>query len=215
MAEIQTFRSAFNGFNRQDVVSYIEMLNNRHNAERNQLNTQLQLLQEALDRARSNASNVQALSEALQDSDAGRYQAEQALEAMKQEQEALSRKLAQAEQAQAAVQAQSLLLEQTVADLQEQLAAIRERNAQQTQAALMANQKSEQERQEAVDRANRLYDTANTALTDATAQVDSASVQVSQLMAQIAGSLESLQSAVRESKQVLVQTAADLAAQEE
>ena len=79
----------------------------------------------------------------------------------------------------------------------------------------MANQKSEQERREAVDRANRLYDTANTALTDATAQVDSASVQVSQLMAQIAGSLESLQSAVRESKQVLVQTAADLAAQEE
>lgn len=215
MAETQTFRSAFNGFNRQDVVSYIEMLNNRHNAERNQLNTQLQLLQESLDRARSNASNVQALSEALRDSDAGRYQAEQALKGMQQEQEELSRKLAQAEQAHAAAQAQSLLLEQTVADLQEQLAAIRERSAQQAQAALMANQKSEQERREAVDRANRLYDTANTALTDATAQVDSASVQVSQLMAQIAGSLESLQSAVRESKQVLVQTAADLAAQEE
>ena len=33
-------------------------------------------------------------------------------------------------------------------------------------------------------------------------------------MAQIAGSLESLQSAVRESKQVLVQTAADLVEKE-
>ena len=31
MAELQTFRSAFNGFNREDVVRYIEYLNTRHN----------------------------------------------------------------------------------------------------------------------------------------------------------------------------------------
>lgn len=179
MAETQTFRSAFNGFNRQDVVSYIEMLNNRHNAERNQLNTQLQLLQEALDRARANASREQTLSEALSASDAERYR-----------------------------------LEQELAALREEFTALQESSARQAQAADLANQRSQQERQEAADRVNRLYDTANGALSDATAQVESASAQVSQLMAQIAGSLESLQSAVRESRQVLEDTAADLNAQE-
>ena len=38
----QHFRSAFHGFNRQDVVHYIEFLNNQHNAQIEQLNNQLQ-----------------------------------------------------------------------------------------------------------------------------------------------------------------------------
>lgn len=42
MAATQRFRSAFNGFNREDVVNYIEYLNNQHTAEVNQLNNQLQ-----------------------------------------------------------------------------------------------------------------------------------------------------------------------------
>ena len=42
MAATQRFRSAFNGFNRDDVVNYIEYLNNQHVAKVNQLNNQLQ-----------------------------------------------------------------------------------------------------------------------------------------------------------------------------
>ena len=38
----QQFRSAFRGFNREDVVHYIEYLNNQHNAVVEQLNNQLQ-----------------------------------------------------------------------------------------------------------------------------------------------------------------------------
>ena len=37
-----TFRSALNGFNRADVVNYIEMLNNRHMTELEQLRNQLE-----------------------------------------------------------------------------------------------------------------------------------------------------------------------------
>lgn len=37
----QHFRSALGGFNRQDVVRYIEYLNNQHNAQIEQLNNQL------------------------------------------------------------------------------------------------------------------------------------------------------------------------------
>ena len=44
MASFQNFRSAFNGFNREDVVRYIELINNKHNAEINQLHTEMQTL---------------------------------------------------------------------------------------------------------------------------------------------------------------------------
>lgn len=42
MAPVQHFRSALNGFNREDVVRYIEYLNNFFNSQIQQLNTQLQ-----------------------------------------------------------------------------------------------------------------------------------------------------------------------------
>lgn len=42
MSEMKNFRSAFRGFNRQDVVNYIEYINNTHNAQVEQLNNQLQ-----------------------------------------------------------------------------------------------------------------------------------------------------------------------------
>ena len=48
MAELQNFRTAFNGFHRDDVVRYIEQLNAKHAAEVNQLNSDLQYLQEKL-----------------------------------------------------------------------------------------------------------------------------------------------------------------------
>lgn len=42
MAAPQSFRSAFHGFNREDVVNYIEYLNNRYTAQLEQLTNQLQ-----------------------------------------------------------------------------------------------------------------------------------------------------------------------------
>ena len=46
MAPMQQFRSQLNGFNRQDVVSYIELMNNQHNAQLQQLQNELQLARE-------------------------------------------------------------------------------------------------------------------------------------------------------------------------
>ena len=42
MPATQRFRSAFHGFNREDVVNYIEYLNNHYTAQVQQLNNQLQ-----------------------------------------------------------------------------------------------------------------------------------------------------------------------------
>lgn len=44
MAANQNFRSALNGFNREDVVQYIEYMNHKHNAQVNQLTTEIQTL---------------------------------------------------------------------------------------------------------------------------------------------------------------------------
>ena len=51
MAGIQNFRTALAGFHREDVVRYIEYMNNQHNSQIQQLNTQLQTAQEALEKA--------------------------------------------------------------------------------------------------------------------------------------------------------------------
>ena len=56
MAGIHNFRSALGGFNRSDVVNYIEFINNQHNAQVAQLNTQLQNAQEALAKAQGGAN---------------------------------------------------------------------------------------------------------------------------------------------------------------
>ena len=45
MAAVQRFRTQFRGFNREDVVNYIEFLNQQHNSQLEQLNTQLQNIQ--------------------------------------------------------------------------------------------------------------------------------------------------------------------------
>ena len=44
MSAPQNFRTSFNGFNREDVVHYIEYINARHNTEVNQLKAELDLL---------------------------------------------------------------------------------------------------------------------------------------------------------------------------
>ena len=51
MSTFQNFRSAFHGFNREDVVHYMEYMNNKHASQVNQLKTDLQALQSELDAA--------------------------------------------------------------------------------------------------------------------------------------------------------------------
>ena len=62
MAVSKNFRTALGGFNRQDVVRYIEYLNNQHNAQLEELNSQLQLAQEK----QADNSALQAQLEAAQ-----------------------------------------------------------------------------------------------------------------------------------------------------
>ena len=53
MASAQNFRSALNGFNREDVVHYIEYLNTKHTGAINQLKSENQTLTDELQALRS------------------------------------------------------------------------------------------------------------------------------------------------------------------
>lgn len=65
MAASHTFRTAFRGFNREDVVRYIEHLNAQHNAQLAQLRNQLQVadpeLQDRLQAAEARCAELEAL----------------------------------------------------------------------------------------------------------------------------------------------------------
>ena len=57
----QNFRSAFNGFNREDVVRYLEYLNSKHTAEINQLNSDVDYLRARLETAEPQTEVITAL----------------------------------------------------------------------------------------------------------------------------------------------------------
>ena len=61
MSAPQSFRSAFNGFHRQDVVNYLEYLNNKHNAQIGELNSELEFLRNKLANLQSNEEMEQEL----------------------------------------------------------------------------------------------------------------------------------------------------------
>lgn len=49
MSAPQNFRSAFNGFNREDVVRYLEYINTKHTTQVNQLNSEVDYLRARLE----------------------------------------------------------------------------------------------------------------------------------------------------------------------
>lgn len=66
MAAQQNFRSAFNGFNREDVVHYIEYLNSRHTAEINQLKSEVEYLQGKAPQDSDNSDHADRIQELLE-----------------------------------------------------------------------------------------------------------------------------------------------------
>ena len=57
----QNFRSAFNGFNREDVVRYLEYINAKHTAEINQLTSDADFLRAKLETAEPQTEAIAAL----------------------------------------------------------------------------------------------------------------------------------------------------------
>lgn len=190
MAASHTFRSALGGFNREDVVQYIEYTRSRHDAEIAQLKSDNQALKEelALLRARPSQENTPDLSAQL-------AELEEKYAAIEQERNALTAQIAQ-------LQAELSSKEAPVAQTPNQELAGKE---------LEAYRRAERAERVARERAQLIYDQANGVLADATVHVDEAAAQIGQMTDTVSAQLSALQEAVSSSKHALKEAAATLA----
>lgn len=184
MAAQKTFRSALNGFNRDDVVHYIEYLNAQHASEVNQLTSEAEFLRSKLEERldlpgeEESPADVQALEAQLQ----------AALAENKRLEEELQSALEAIEQAQADLEA--LRNQQTTTQ-----------NV--TSQELEAYRRAERVERLAQERSVQVYHRVNGVLADATVKVDEAADTIGTLSDQVLAQLNQLQEAVSGSKQAL------------
>ena len=209
MSEQQNFRTAFNGFNREDVVQYIEEVNAKHAAELSQLTSDLQYLQEKLTQYEAYGEDDEMNPELEQ-------QVEDQASALVAQSDRIAELERQLAEAQDAAQTAEALLEEAEAknaDLKAQLQAALTHNTEvkiQQDAELAAYRRAERVERQAIERAQQIHDQANGALADATAKVDSAAAQIAAMTEAAMQQLKQLQLAVTAGKQVLADTAAAL-----
>lgn len=185
----ENFRSAFNGFNREDVVHYLEYLNNKHNVQVGTLNAQIQQFQQELEAA-PKAQAFQALHEQVESLNAQAEQLREELTRVKAEKQALEEKLAAAEKNPSAAPSAA---QQTRTD--EELEAYR---------------RAERTERMARERAEAICGQANTILSDATNKVDAAAQDVNKATEDVRGYLDSLEAALGATRQALKDAAASM-----
>ena len=202
----QNFRTAFNGFNREDVVQYIEEMNAKHAAEISQLNSDMQYLQEKLTQYEDLAE------EGGEDTNPELEQrVEDQANALVEQSDRIAELEHQLAEAQEAAQAAEALLEETEAQLQAALAHNQEVQIQQD-AELAAYRRAEQVERQAKIRAQQINNQVNDAMAAAASKVDEAAAQIAVMTETAMQQLKQLQLAVTGSKQVLEDTAAAMAA---
>lgn len=208
MAEILNFRSAFNGFHREDVVHYIEYLNAKHNTEVNQLNAELEQLR--------SQNAVPADVAELQEQLAAAQEINDQLQAQIAELEERCGTMNEdaAEAPEAVIFHADRDLEARCQELERQLEEARSSTAASSQyhftQELEAYRRAERAEREAKERAELVYRQANGALADATIRVDEAYAQLGDLADRVNEQLSQLQQAVTASRQALSDATASL-----
>lgn len=208
MAEQQTFRTAFNGFNREDVVRYIDYLNTKHASEIAQLNSELEFLRNRPAQTEpAPVAPVAAADESVIAEQAGRIRE-------------LFDQCREQEQMIATVEREKAELADRLAAAQEELVQLRDQmdTAAQQQVnfksrmeeELEAYRRAERTERLARERAERMYQQANGVLADATVKVDDAATQIGALSDRVISQLTELQNAVSGSKQALRDAAATM-----
>ena len=184
MAVTHNFRGSINGFNREDVVRYIEYLNAKQTSQVNQLTSENEELRKKL--------------ETLEASPVSSAETEEKLAAAETELTAVKSALEQA-----AAERDSALaeVEALKAQLEEQ------NNQKLTTMELEAYRRAEQAERVAKERADQIYQQATGTLAQATTQVDNAAAQFRQVTERINLQIGQLQAAVEMSKSALVDAA--------
>ena len=168
----RNFRSSLKGFNREDVVRYIEYMNTQHTAQINELNAELEFLRSKLAVAPTEMDI--AVTKRLEDYKEQVQILESRCDRLEQERNAAL----QAEGKDAVLEEKCRALEaQCEALRQERDAAVAEKEAAaaiQASAELEAYRRAERTERVARERAEQVYHRVNGVLSDATVKVDEA-----------------------------------------
>lgn len=187
MATNLNFRSAISGFNREDVVHYIEYMNSKFNTQINQLTGEAQELRDKL----TAMAQIPDLSDEVAQLKAQLEEAAQRQSALEEENARLA-----AQRDDALSQIEQLKTEQAENAARE-LAAME----------LEAYRRAEQTERAAKARAEQIYQQATGTLAQATTQVDNAALQFRQIAEAVSGQMAQLQMAVDSSKNALLDAA--------
>ena len=196
MNEPQTFRSAFNGFHREDVVNHIAYMNTKHETQVKELRSENDALRTELDELRSRLDEDSAAQDRAAD-----------LQKDLQEQEAQL----------AAVREELELANQLLNEQAEQMAALREELEEAREAAaktpieksanhwdeLRAYRRAETAERQAKERVNDLYDCANTALRGAGSTLADTNAAFEALAEKFRADLVELMNAIETGKHAL------------
>lgn len=189
MSAPQNFRSAFNGFNREDVVRYLEYLNARHTSQINQLTSEAEFLRNKLDVAQPNLDVLQ-------------------------ERDALQERVAELEARCAELEAQlSENAVPCVAEIEEKPEPEQEPETAVNPTAseeLEAYRRAERTERMAKERAELVYHQASGVLAEATSKVDGAAAEIGTMAEQVMQQLVKLQAAVAGSKDILCDAASTM-----
>ena len=178
------FRSSLHGFNRQDVANYLEYLNNRHAAQVNQLNTDLEALRRQAEAPAEDPQRA-ALETRCQELE------QQLAAARKERDEALAQKEAVEHKLEAAQRDRE---EALLRSSGEKLDANRE---------LEAYRRAERTERVARERAEQVYSETSTVLTQASNRIEAALRQMTGISQQVTGQLDTLQTAIASSRLAL------------
>ena len=176
----QSFRSALNGFHREDVVRYIESLNAQHAAEINQLNSELAFLRNKADQeATAPVAAAAPENDELIEQQAARIR--ELFDRCKEQDAQIEKLQADLDQA-----------------LQQQIS-----YKSRVEEELEAYRRAERIERMARERAEQMYNQANAILADATIKVDETAALIGQMSDKVMGELNELQNTVSSSKQAL------------
>ncbi len=209
MANSQNFRSAFNGFNREDVVHYLEYLNSKHSTLINQLSEETETLRQKLSLAAEAISSDSSRTERI-------AALEQELETLRQQRDEAVETAQTAEAECASLREQLIATQAAEAEARETCAQLEAQLQTQTAAAtsstvmkeLEAYRRAERLERIAQERADQIYRKTNGVLAEASVMVDQLAADIGGAADQVVQQLQMLQQTVTGSKQALQDAAA-------
>lgn len=212
MAESFNLRSAFNGFNREDVVHYIEYLNANHEKQIKQLKADLATMQRESFLPESN----EELEEQIAEMQEQFTQQEALLTALNTEKDELMAKCSQLEAVLAVLTSENKDLSDKAAKLEAQLATVTaERDSalaakpqftQSMEEELAAYRRAERVERQATERANALYRNVRTALQDTVSKAEQTVTNLDSISGQFNAQLNTLRNSLADSKSSLDQS---------